>query len=430
MIFSKKIQAGAFQFVLFIGAVIAILLLTFLLFSFSHRQFDKKTDILINLVKNANFGIETSLNKGFPLHSSIEIPNENTIEIAIEVQRDLWGVFEKRTVTTTHGKTTYVKTALVGGKDKTKMPAVYVSDHQRPVIIAGNSKITGDAFLPAQGLKMGNIRGNSYNHSSLLFGQQKLSRASLPKLSREIIAQLTQLTQYNYNTEVELLHTIPETGLKNSFQSPTIVIRNQVVHLENTSLVGNIIISAADRIIVEANTNLHDVVLLAPEIIIKSGVKGNFQAIATVSISVGKNCKLRYPSALVVLKKPSFVSQKNANSTKGLNTKPAIYLDTYSWVGGTVIALDNSKEQQYAPQIKIEANAKVVGEIYCTKNLELKGSVEGNVTTNGFIALEDGSVYQNHLYNGIINSKSLDESYVGLLLASREQNKRVMKWLY
>ena len=52
------------------------------------------------------------------------------------------------------------------------------------------------------------------------------------------------------------------------------------------------------------------------------------------------------------------------------------------------------------------------------------------VSTDAFIALEDGSVYQNHLYNGQINSLILDESYAGLLLASRENNKKVMKWLY
>jgi hypothetical protein len=68
--------------------------------------------------------------------------------------------------------------------------------------------------------------------------------------------------------------------------------------------------------------------------------------------------------------------------------------------------------------------------VYCTKNLELNGRVRGNVTTDGFIALENGSIYQNHLYNGIINSKDLAKSYAGLLLASREQNKKVIKWLY
>lgn len=430
MIFTKKIQAGALQFVLFIGAVVAILLSTFMLLSFTHNQFDKKTDILITLVKSADFGLETSLDKQIGLGESIEISNENDVAIDIKVARDLWGVFEKRTVTTSHRNSKYIKTALIGGADRNEMPALYVNDHQRPVIMAGNAMITGDAFLPEQGLKMGNIMGLSYNRSSLLYGRQKLSGSSLPSLSSELKTQIAQLTRYDYLPKGEVLTTIPEEGLKNSFQSPTLIIRDRVVRLSKTSLVGNIIVSASYKIIVEADANLQDVVLMAPEIIIENWVKGQFQAIASESISVGKKCELAYPSALVVNKKPVFVDATNPDTKPTFNTKPAIYMDSYAWVGGFVMVLDDSAAQQYAPQIKLDDNAKVVGEVYCTKNLELKGVVTGSVATDAFIALEDGSVYQNHLYNGSINSTSLNKSYAGLLLASREDNKKVMKWLY
>jgi len=409
MIFKKKIQAGALQFVLFIGAVIAVLLMTFILLSFTHTQFDKKTDVLLLAIKSADFGLEASLKKEIPLKGSVTISNENDITIDMEVTRDLWGVFEKRTVTTSHGNTKYVKAVLIGSKKEAKMPALYVNDHQRPVIVAGDSKITGDAFLPEQGLKMGGIFGNSYNRSELLYGRRKVSDSVLPG---------------------EVLNTIPNDGIKNSFQSPTKIVRDRVLLLRRTSLVGNIIVSASHKIIVEADANLQDVILLAPEIIIKDWVKGNFQAIATESISVGKKCELAYPSALVVNKKQVFPSTDESNKKQVFNVKPSIYLDSYAWVGGFILALDSSKEQQYAPQIKIDPDARLVGEIYCTKNLELKGRVTGSVMTDAFIALEDGSVYQNHFYNGQINSMNLDASYAGLLLASREQDKKVMKWLY
>lgn len=430
MIFVKKIQAGALQFVLFIGAAIAILLTAFMLLSSTHKHFDKKTDILITLVKSADFGLEVSLNKQIALGGFIEIPNENEVAIGIQVQRDLWGIFEKRTVTTTHRNSKYVKTALIGGKDKTEMSALYVNDHQRPVIVAGNAKITGNAFLPEQGLKMGNIMGLSYNRSSLLYGSRKLSDSLLPKLSQELQMQIKQLTKASFVPEGEILNSIPEEGLKNSFQSPTLIIRDRVVRLRKINLVGNIIISASHKIIVEADANLQDVILLAPEIIIKNWVKGRFQAIASESIWVGKKCELAYPSAIVVNKKPVFVDVENPEVKQKFNIKPAIYLDSYAWVGGVVIALENSKEQQYTPQIKMDINSKVVGEVYCTKNLELEGRVTGSVATDAFIALEDGSVFQNHLYNGEINSTNLNMSYAGLLLASRENNKKVMKWLY
>jgi len=430
MILGKKIQAGALQFVLFIGAVIAVLLASFMLLSFTHTHFDKKTGVLVSIIKSADFGLEASLKKEIPLKGSITISNENDLAIGISVQRDLWGVFEKRTVTTSHGNSEYVKTALIGGKDIEEMPALYVNENQRPVIMAGNAKITGDAFLPEQGLKMGNIMGLSYNRSSLLYGRQRKSDSLLPKLDRELESQITKLTRYDYLPDGEVITSIPEGGLKNSFQNPTLIIRDRVVRLKKTHLVGNIIVSASYKIIVEADANLQDVILLAPEITIENWVKGQFQAIATKSISLGKKCELAYPSALVVNKKAVLSNPENSSAQPTFNVKPTIYMDSYSWIGGFVMALDTSEEKQYAPLIKIDPNAKVVGEVYCTKNLELEGQVTGNVSTDAFIALEDGSVYQNHLYNGVINSTHLDDSYAGLLLASREQNKKVMKWLY
>lgn len=424
---TQKIHAGALQFVLFIGAVVALLLMAFILLSFTHSHFDSKTDAYVAVIKSANFGMRASLHMPLAQEAEISLEPETEVPIALSVQRDYWGVFERRTVNAAHGVTAAQKTALIGGQDREELPALYVNDHQRPVILAGNAQITGTAFLPEQGLKMGNIHGNSYHRSSLLYGQQKRSDSVLPKLSPEWEAQIAKLTHPNYVPEGRVLRSIREEGLQNSFREPTAVIRDRLVRLADVELAGNIVVSASYKIIVEASAQLQDVVLIAPEIEIQNWVQGSFQAIASESITVGKKCELYYPSALVVKKKKTVA---NPSGTPQFQTKPAIYLDAYAKVRGMVLALDESTAPQYTPQIKLDMESKVIGEVYCTKNLELKGRVNGAVATDGFIALEDGSVYQNHLYNGTINSTNLDSSYAGLLLASREEHKKVMKWLY
>lgn len=426
----SKIRAGALQFVLFIGAVVALLLMAFILLSFTHSHFDQKTDTYVAVIKSADFGLQATLKTPLPLHTATAVGNESGIPIDISVKRDFWGVFERRTVTASHGVLSYRKMALIGGKDAEELPALYVNDHQRPVILAGNAMITGTAFLPEQGLKMGNIHGNSYHRSSLLYGQQKKSDSVLPRLSRELEVQLEKLTHPAYVPEGRVQRSIRQDGLRNSFDEPTAIIRDRLVRLGDVELSGNIIVSASYKIIVEADAYLQDVVLIAPEIEIQNWVKGSFQAIATESISVGKKCELYYPSALIVRKKPEATPSGNTPGAPRVNMKPAIYLDAYAKVRGMVVALDDSEAPQYAPQIKMDMESKVIGEVYCTKNLELKGRVNGAVATDGFIALEDGSVYQNHLYNGRINSGNLDGSYAGLLLQTRERNKKVMKWLY
>ena len=94
-----------------------------------------------------------------------------------------------------------------------------------------------------------------------------------------------------------------------------------------------------------------------------------------------------------------------------------------------MIYLEETEANYYAPQIKLEENASVLGEIYCSKNLELRGMVSGHVSTDAFIAMENGSIYQNHLYNGSINSSGLPLEYAGLLSANLEV-KNIAKWLY
>jgi len=430
MKFRQKIKAGALQFVLFVGAVIAVLLMSFVLLTHTHAHFEKTTDVAIAAIKGTDFGLEGSLGKSIPLGNEIQLETKNEIANDITVNREFWGVFEKRTVKVSHGNTKLTKTALVGGVHPTEMPALYLNDNQRPMIIAGNSRITGTAFLPEQGIKMGNIYGNSYNGSNLIYGQQKRSDSISPKLGTEMLTQIRVLTKKNFVPFGKVMRTIPIKELKNSFDSETIIIRDRTVRLRDLKLTGNIIVSASDKIIVEANSDLQDVILLAPKIIIKDWVKGNFQAIASDYISVGKKCQLTYPTALIVNKKPTYKSDEESRSTQMIPVKPSIYIDQYADIRGMLLALDNSQDRQFSPQVKIEENAKIMGEVYCTKNLELKGRVNGSVSTDAFIALENGSIYQNHLYNGSINSGNLSKKYVGLLMADRERNKIVMKWLY
>src|SRR5690606_1790036 len=186
---------------------------------------------------------------------------------------------------------------------------------------------------------------------------------------------------------------------------------------------GNIAVYATEKIIVGASTSLRDVLLVAPEITINDGVHGYFQAIAEKKIHVGKNCRLAYPSALVV-------QNRNVRNDKGRNGREfGIYVGPGTELEGILLYLEDSDTRYYDPQIKISENTSVRGEVDCSKNLELKGTVLGNVTTDAFIALENGSIYQNHLYNGKIDVTGLDLQYVGLLLEDKGTEK-IMKWLY
>ena len=420
-----KIKAGALQFVLFIGVVIILLLLTFVSLSHAHALFGKKTDLLIHTVKRTNLGLDYAMKTNMGLYDTITLQIQIEGQIDLKGVKEFWGVFEKYTVVSTSKKNRFVKSALVGKGIVNGLPALYLKDNKRPMIITGDAQIIGDVFLPEQGIKPGNIAGNSFYGSNMVSGQQQRSSAQLPKLNNSLRQHIEGLSNNSFpKASDEVLSISNGMVLANSFKMPTKIIYGETINLSGVSLTGNIIVKAGRKIIVDPSSYLKDVVLLAPEISIRNKVVGSFQAIAEEQITVGKNCNIGYPSALVVSQKSSNTGLRNKNQV------PNIFVDSKTLFKGIIAYLGTAQEQQFSPQIKINDNSTIWGELYCEQNLELKGEVIGSVTTNAFMALEGGSIYQNHLYNGKINSRLLPPQYVGFILEGENEKKEICKWLY
>lgn len=416
----KKIRAGALQFVLFIGTVVAVLLLTFVVLHQTHSLFDKKTSKTVEVIKNADLGLQYAMQQETPINDSIRLNLEAEDDIQVTSIKSYWGIFEKYATVSQFGKTRFLKTALVGGGVENDFPALYLKDKNRPMIIAGKSKITGNAYLPKQGIRPGTIGGRFHQFASLVYGNLKNSSATLPALNPELKNHLKRLLVeetggFGQNT-VRLSRNL---RLSNSFESPTQYIYGDVLRLSGVDLRGNIIVRATQQIIVSVDCYIKDIVLVAPEITIENKFRGTLQAIASDKIKIGKDVVLDYPSALVV---------ERGNTTNPKEHREAnISIEKGGQIKGIVAYFENSEESIFFPQIAIAENASVLGEIYCEKNLELKGAVMGNVTADAFMAMENGSVYQNHLFNGTINASLLPMEYAGLLL---NKEKTVAKWLY
>ena len=352
------------------------------------------------------------------------------LNIKTEQKIDYWGVFEKRKVLSSFnnqesggigGSKQFSRIVLVGSASSEDAHALYVKDNNRPIVLAGKARVRGDVYLPEAGIRMGSVGGYSYNNEQLIFGKQKRSKTELPKLEKAVLESVW----FSNNLKVLKAESgilKPKMTLERSFNDETIVLEGSVAILTAANLTGNIVVRASDKIIVEPSSILKDIILMAPIIEIKDGVQGYFQAIATKNIMVGRKCNLSYPTALVV-------NSKEVGLSKNRDKKATIEVSPYTYISGAIVFLGTTDEKSYTPQIKIHENAVLKGELYCSKNLELKGKIEGFVHTDGFIALENGTTYQNHLYNGIIDIAPLPLEYAGLLIEETKE-KRIVKWLY
>lgn len=335
-------------------------------------------------------------------------------------------MFEKAVSISKIKTNTFKKTALIGALQPQKNRlALYVEDRNRPLVVVGNTKIQGVAYLPKQGVRTGNISGHSYYGSRLIYGMTQTS-SELPKLLKETLDEIKTIHSKKEKIELnQFLDLSKSRTYQNSFFSPLQVVYSLTdINLSGVSLTGHILIQSKTKIIVESSSKLKDVILIAPTIEIKDHLKGTFQAIASKEIKIGNHCTLGYPSAMVlndVTKKSEGISIQNDEDVQ-------ITIDDNSIVKGVVVFIGDEKPNNFKAQIVIEEQSIVEGEIYCNRNLELKGRVYGSVFTSNFVAKQSGSVYQNHIYNGSILIDDLPQEYVGL--AFENSKKGVMKWLY
>ena len=415
-------MAGALQFVLFIGAIIAVLLMSFVLISHTHTLFKKKTDVTIALIQAADRGLEYSFSQSMQNGDILQVPDQDEIGITVTVQKKYWGLLEMRRVLAKKGKLAFEKTGFVG-HGQNEISALYLKENQRPMVIAGDAKITGTAQLPERGIKMGNIQGYGYTRPQLVYGRRQRSTSTLPKLDRELIGQLQKTSNPYFEPIGEEVDFKKGTVLKNSFKEETKTIKGLIIDLEQVTLSGNIMVWASKKIVVHPSAELHDVVLVAPHIEIKEGVRGNLQAIASEWIEVGKRAQLDYPTVLTVHQ------SKNTSKEMGDSRIPNILLESGASVAGIVLYVGQEEPKDIGPHVKIEENAQVIGEVYCSRNLELKGSIYGNATTDAFIAMENGNAYQNHLFHGKLDATMLPLGYGGLCYEDKQANT-ILKWLY
>lgn len=423
-----KLKAGALQLTTFIIVVIALLLTAFILLVHVHKQFQVQSDFIVETTKQSNGSMDYALQNSIPLNDTTNIKLDGEDYKTLKVYRDFWGVFEKVVSTATIKNNRFQKIALIGSKQpESNRSALYIQDNNKPLVLVGNTKIEGLAYLPKQGVKPGYIAGQSYYGSQLIYGSTRVA-SKLPMLSSDIIKSISQLKSISSTLHQDQFLNIKEGNIySNSFLKPLqIVYSNTEIYLEQVELTGHIVVQSKSKITVHPSTKLQDVILVAPEIEIQPYTIGSFQAIASKEIVVGKDAILNYPSALVLKENPK--TGQNDNTSNSIKQTPRITIDENANVKGLIVYLGEEKPNNYKPQILLKENALVYGELYNTQNTELLGLVYGSVFTNNFIANQSGSVYQNHIYNGKITINELPQKYIGLLFDNSK--KGIMKWLY
>ncbi|MBP2832835.1 hypothetical protein J8281_11620 [Aquimarina sp. U1-2] len=305
-----------------------------------------------------------------------------------------WGFYKVLLTSSIFKKDTIQRAVLIGQRLKEENQALYLSDASKPLFMVGKAKITGTAYLPKSGIKAGYISSNAYRDSKYLVGSKRVSKTSLPKIDN---------VNFGYDQEVktiQLQELKDDVLMYNDFFQKTVVVISDTTILERKKLSGNIIITSKDSIYVKKNNELEDIIIKAPKVAFESGFKGTVQVLAQKVVGLEDKVLLRYPSGI-------FMSTGNVDERK-------VRIGEQSKVlGGIVLSDDNRGIDK---MITIEENAEVIGDIYCSGKLQLKGKVTGAVYASSFYLRTEASAYDNYILDGAINRQNLPKEFVRIPL--------------
>jgi len=413
--FSRKIEASALQFAILVSVIASIILSSFLLLTYTFNSFTVQTDQVLLNIEHSNAGIEYLFNSGEEILDSTQILIGQT---PVTLTKTYLGSFEKVSSSAGEGSKAFKKIALLGNNEKRNLTGIYLEDNNLPLVLAGNTRIEGNAYTPKDIIKAGNISGNYFKGSSLVHGERYSSDISLPKLDLNWKNYLTGMVDFVPGPEDMVIGL---EDLRNSFFNERLVVYETSKIIMDQQLLGNILVKSETEIEVTQFSNLDQVLLLAPKVIINSNFHGNIHIIAE-EVVLKEKVTLNYPSSIIVVQKPL------AQNEKEYANDPKLTIGKNSTFQGNIIYLDSQDAKKSKNDLLIDENAEVEGNVYCEGYTELRGTVLGSIFTKYFVANQSGSIYINHIYNGKVLTEMSKPEMCGILLEGKSKN--VAAWLY
>ncbi|MBI2281700.1 MAG: hypothetical protein HYU68_13575 [Bacteroidetes bacterium] len=418
------IKAGALLYAMFLVIVSSIISSSFILINYHNNTFVlgalKQEQLFRDVNSGINYGL--SFNEEIPYNQKVEVNLFDDEQHHVTLYKKNWGAFYLLTSTAEWRDKTVSKTAFVGANiDDEKKIAVYLADQNKPLSLTGNTKISGNCYLPKAGVKRAYIEGHGFLGQKLIDGETRYSEVNLPSINKKLFED----NYANFSLENSTLDSIVDFALLldndtiiNSFLNKTLVLYspNSIV-LENKYVVGNIKILSNKNITVKSSSKIDNIILYSKGIILEENTVANVQLYATDSISIEDNCKLSYPSVISVLGKGESKVQRKIVIGKQVKIK------------GVVFLVDENTIQTNLSKVAIGEKSEIMGYIYSSELLELNGDVIGGVYCKNFMLKTPSSIYHNHLMDVKIDRENLPKDFVGVALIKDIINHQTIRWV-
>lgn len=324
---------------------------------------------------------------------------------SIFISRSKWGLLDIVEIGAFHLQDTLKqKIAIVHELDNKAKGAIHLIDDGRPLTIAGDTKLTGDCFLPVSGVQTGFVGRVGYTNDKLIYGEEKRSEKELPEVSlKETFKWLED--QDLYESEFNI-----DSVVWSFYQEPMLVEKSDTM---SRFYKGNIVIRSDDRLVIGPKARTRQIIAYAPVIEFLPGFEGEGQFFATDTIIVRKDVSLQYPSILAVYNEDDIST---------------IYVESQAVVNGYMM-IAGGQDGFRRRIIHLQDDSTFEGMMYCNGLAELYGDILGHVTTKRFLVNSQNGVAENFLFNASINFTEMDTSFLALSEWFFEEKASVLEYL-
>lgn len=401
-----RFRAGVLSYVLAIGILVSAGLSMLILYLYYSRLEYKDYERRIRLLTN----LETAEEICKAEHSKLEYDEVYFYDLyergidSISIAKRKWGLLDIYETASFDRKVKYERAFMLGHYPTEKgRSAVYLPNERGVLSVVGDTKLTGDCYLPSAGVQSAYINRIGYTNEELIYGEELVSEKDFPEANLESVFE-----------DLESLKGV-DISLSDSIYSftegPEVIEKTSFDIFEEIG--GNLILKSDGRIRFKKESRTTDIVVFGSVIEFEEGFTGSGQFFASDTIIVGKGVTLSYPSSIAVYNP----------------TKPAqIYLKEDSEVSGWLL-MQGSKSGFRRRVIFMEDDSKVTGMIYCDGMMEIYGEVSGNVTARKFLVNVPRGVYENYLFNAQIDATTLPLEFLTLKQWFFSDSTEVLKYL-
>ncbi len=407
-----KLRAGALLYAIFISVIISIFCCSILLIYYysgisteSFINHEKLKDEALSAIQLSLSGYEGKVN----LYSS---------GIKTSIKKEKWGCFDLIRAYSEIKNDSVVKMALAGSTGtKSREIALFLSDPGQSLSVCGNVELCGKCYLPGGIIKKVNIEGRYEGSQTITYKKIYNNSDYSPVIDPSIFEILDTIEQmqmgvkrFQFYSDYQYRDTITRSFGKETF----CLYSSDAIEIGNKYIAGHIIIVSDILINLGPGCELHDAILVAPQVNITGVRNSSIQVYASEKIHLKHSTSLDYPTALVTYNPSSALYKLQINICDSSSLSGTIILCTASHKNSSVF---------------ISERSSVEGIIYSTDYIENKGTVTGSLFARKLLYKSKHTSYENVLMDAKINSENLSEYYVTPAVFLNMTGKKIIKWL-